>query len=135
LAWLLYGTLHAFRGEGAVALRSTRRALRLSPLDPMRYYYDSLAATAATVAESYDEAIRLAKRSLKSNRTHTSTYRALAIAQALSGRLDDARDSVRTLMQLDPAITTSQWLAKSPTRDYPIGPVYAQALRDAGMPP
>ena len=47
LAWLLKGTLHAFKGEGKTAMEHTQRALRLSPLDPLRYYYDSLAATAA----------------------------------------------------------------------------------------
>ena len=50
LAWLLKGTLHAFKGEGEQAVYGTEHALRLSPLDPLRYFYDSLAATAALSA-------------------------------------------------------------------------------------
>ena len=40
LAWLLKGTLHAFRDEGKEAVRHTRHALKLSPLDPLKYYFD-----------------------------------------------------------------------------------------------
>ena len=42
LAWLLKGTLHAFRDEGKEAVRHTRHALKLSPLDPLKYYFDPL---------------------------------------------------------------------------------------------
>ncbi len=46
LAWSLRGALHAFTGNGQQAVTCTRRALRLSPIDPHRYFYDSLAASA-----------------------------------------------------------------------------------------
>ena len=42
LAWLLKGTLHAFKGEGAIAVEHTERSLKLSPLDPHRYFYARL---------------------------------------------------------------------------------------------
>jgi tetratricopeptide (TPR) repeat protein len=134
LAWLLFGTLHAFRGQGAEAVRATRRALRLSPLDPLRYYYDSLAASAATAAGHHAEAIRLARRSLRANRTHTSTYRALAIAQWESGDEAGARDTMATLRALDPTLSVGTWLARSPSRDYPIGRHWADVMRRCGLP-
>src|SRR2546428_414892 len=61
LAWLLKGTMHAFKGEGKQAIEGTRRALRLSPLDPLRYFYDSLAATAALSAGDYARRLALGK--------------------------------------------------------------------------
>lgn len=134
LANLLMGTLHAFRGEGKPAVRATQRALRLSPLDPLRYYFDSLAASAAVADDQHERAIRLAQRSLRLNRTHTSTYRALAIAQWLSGRHDEARGTVERLRALDPQLTVGGWLARSPSRDHPIGERWADALRAAGLP-
>jgi tetratricopeptide (TPR) repeat protein len=70
LAWLLKGTLHAFRGEGVDALHDSKRALRLSPLDPIRYFYDSLSATAALAGGEPARAVELAERSLKANRRH-----------------------------------------------------------------
>ena len=39
-AWLLKGTLHAFKSEGEQAVEHTERALALSPLDPHRYFYE-----------------------------------------------------------------------------------------------
>lgn len=134
LANLLKGTLHAFKGEGEAAVEGTERALLLSPLDPIRYFYQSLAASAAVAAGRYDRAIELARQSLRANRTHTSTYRALAIAQSLSGRGDDARQTVQELLRLEPNYTVSGFVARSPSTAFPVGKVYAQALREAGVP-
>ena len=134
LAWLLKGTLHAFKGEGDIAVRTTQKALRLSPLDPMRYFYESLAATAAMSAGHFERAIELARRSLRLNRTHTSTYRAMAIAQARLGRLDDARHTMAELLRLEPTLTVTKWLERSPTSGYETGRVWADALRRAGLP-
>jgi TolB-like protein len=64
LAWLLKGTMHAFMGDGQQAITDTQRALRLSPLDPHRFFYDSLAGTACISAGDYMGALRLAHRSL-----------------------------------------------------------------------
>lgn len=133
LAWLLTGTLNAFMGNGGDALEASERALRLSPLDPLRYFYDSLAASAAITAGKYERAIELAKRSLKANRSHTSTYRALAIAQSLSGQMDDARDTVQRLLQLEPSFTVTQFLARTPARGAMASTV-AEALLRAGLP-
>lgn len=133
LAWLLTGTLNAFIGNGAEALEASERALRLSPLDPLRYFYDSLAASAAVTAGKYDRAIELAKRSLKANRTHTSTYRALAIAQSLSDQMDDARDTVQKLLQLEPEFTVARFLARTPAKGE-LASTVADALLRAGLP-
>jgi adenylate cyclase len=134
LAHLLKGTLHAFRGEGKQAMKDSQHALRLSPLDPHRYFYDSLAATAALGAARYDRAIELAQRSLRANRTHASTLRALTIAQWQSGRHDDARKTVAELMKLEPNLTVSSYRKLHPAADYETGKIWASALESAGVP-
>lgn len=134
LAWLLKGTLHAFRGEGVAAVSGTERALSLSPLDPMRYFYESLAATANASANAFERAIELGQRSLKNNRMHTSTYRALAIAQARSNKLVEARETVAQLLKLDPGFTLSGFAARSPTSKFAHGKDLVAALRLAGVP-
>jgi adenylate cyclase len=138
MAWLLKGMLHAFKGEseGAVALSNSTRALYLSPLDPMRYFYDSLGASASIAGKDYKRAIVLAQRSLRANKTHTSTYRALALAQSLDGDLDGAKKTVLQLLQLDASFTVSKFMERYPGRLH--DPIYAQklagALKDAGVP-
>jgi class 3 adenylate cyclase/TolB-like protein/Tfp pilus assembly protein PilF len=134
LAYLLKGTLHAFRGEGPQALKDSQHALRLSPLDPHRYFYDSLAATAALGANRFDRAIELAQRSLRSNRTHASTLRALTIAQWQSGRHDDARKTVAELLKVEPTLTVTGYLKVHPAAEYETGKTWAEALGSAGVP-
>ena len=134
LAWVLKGTMHAFRAEGKEAMAATQRALKLSPLDPQRYFYEALAATAALSAKKYDKAISLAQHSLRMNRTHASTLRAMAIAQWELGRADEARKTVRELMTLEPALTVTNYLQRSPASGYETGRIWSSALRNAGVP-
>jgi class 3 adenylate cyclase/TolB-like protein/Tfp pilus assembly protein PilF len=134
LAWLLRGTLHAFKGEGAVAISDTQRALKLSPLDPHRYFYDSLAATAALSAGQYKRAIELANHSLRANRTHTSTFRALAISQWQLGLHDDARRTVGELMRLEPSLTITRYRERHPSSQFETGRIWSKALLEAGVP-
>ncbi len=136
MAMLLMGTMHAFLGQGEPAWDLTQASLRLSPLDPLRYFYLSLSASAAISAQRYDDAADLAQRSLRANRTHLSTYRALALAQALGGRIPQARQTVTELLKLEPGFTTAAFLARYPGRDE--APEYtrrlADAFRSAGLP-
>jgi class 3 adenylate cyclase/TolB-like protein/tetratricopeptide (TPR) repeat protein len=134
LAWLLKGTLHAFMGDGAQAVDNTQRALKLTPLDPHRYFYDSLAATACLAACRYEDALDLAQRSLRANRKHTSTLRAMATAQWQLGRHDQARQTVQELMKLEPTLTISRYLERAPSAPFRLGKEVANALRQAGVP-
>lgn len=134
LAWLLKGTLHAFRGEGKAAMTDTEKALMLSPLDPLRYFYDSLAATAALSAEDYIRASELAQRSLRANRTHTSAWRALTVAETYLGRSELATQAASELLRLEPRFTVRGFLNRSPSNWSTFGQKCAQAFRVAGVP-
>ncbi|MCZ8100575.1 MAG: BTAD domain-containing putative transcriptional regulator [Burkholderiales bacterium] len=134
LAWLLKSTLHTFRGEGTPALGAADRALRLSPLDPRRWYYDALAASAAVSAGDYERAIDLARRSIRSNRTHSSSFRALTIALSLGGREEEARQAAGELLRLQPDLTVSSYRERHPSGAFAIGATLADALRRAGVP-
>jgi len=134
LAWLLRGTLHAFMGNGMQAVNDTQRALKLTPLDPHRYFYESLAATACLAARDYQGAHDLAVQSLRSNRTHTSTLRVLAISAWALGLHKEARETANELMRLEPNLTVSNWLARSPSAPYSTGKEWAKLLREIGLP-
>jgi class 3 adenylate cyclase/TolB-like protein len=134
MAWLLKGTLLAFKDAGKSAVEHTEHALKLSPLDPHRYFYDSLAATAALSAGQYKRAIDLANRSLRANRTHTSTFRALAIAQWQLGLQQEARKTVTELMKLEPGLTVAKYRERHPSGGYETGRIWSSALQGAGVP-
>jgi tetratricopeptide (TPR) repeat protein len=135
LAWLWSAITHGWRGRGAQAVQCSDRALSLSPLDPMIYYFNSLAGLANLVAERYDRAIELSSRSLRENRLHTPTLRTLAAALVLAGRLDEARDTIGALRELEPGLTAGAVAARYPGRDSPHAARLIGALVEAGLPP
>jgi len=134
LAWLLLGTALGFQSQGEEAVRHSEMALSLSPVDPMRFFYHVHGSATALAAGRYDRAIDFAQRALTANRQHTSTYRSLAIAQSLSGRLDDARKTVEQMLVQDPSYSVCTFLERSPGAKFGQGERFAQALREAGLP-
>ncbi|WGS22397.1 MULTISPECIES: adenylate/guanylate cyclase domain-containing protein [unclassified Bradyrhizobium] len=134
LGWLYRGTVNAFNGEGEAAVVATRRALELSPLDPQRYYFESLGATAELSAHHYEEAERLARSSLIHNRMHPSTWRVLTIALVSQGRMDDARAALASMRKLEPALTIERYIARIPNAQLETGRWWARCLEMAGLP-
>ena len=134
LAWLFSGVLHSFKGEGAPAKAAAEKSLGLSPLDPLLYFYQSLAASAVLASGDYERAITLAQASLRSNKAHSSTYRALVIGLALSGRVVEAQQIVKSLLQIEPHFSIQNFRERSPSRGLPIGQVFIDALKMAGVP-
>jgi class 3 adenylate cyclase/TolB-like protein len=134
LGWLYLGTVNAFMGEGKAAVDATRRAMELSPLDPQRYYFESLGATAELAAEQYESAERLARSSLVLHRMHSSTWRALTISLVAQDRMDEAREALAKLRQLEPQLTVERYLARIPNAALEIGRRWACCLAMAGLP-
>jgi adenylate cyclase len=134
LAWLQKGNALSFAGNGGSALVHAEKALSLSPLDPARHFYLSLLASAALTARNWDRAISAARQSLLQNQEHVSTFRVLTIAQAMSGRLDDAKQSLKQLLRLEPGLTVAAFVARSPGGHSGLALEFGQALSDAGLP-
>ncbi|SDD77997.1 TolB amino-terminal domain-containing protein [Variovorax sp. CF079] len=133
LAWLFKGVMHGFLGEGELALEAAERSLALSPCDPLKHYFESLAATAALGAGDYKRAIELATSSLRGNRTHPSTFRSLAIACAMSGDIVAGRKAVEGLLAMAPAYRLDDFKKKSGWLIGPLGAEYARALERVGL--
>jgi adenylate cyclase len=134
LAWLFSATRHAYLGEGPQAEAAGEKALRLSPIDPLRYFFESLAATAAAGNSHWRRSIELSRRSIKSNRTHASTWRTLVFALVQDGAHDEARQATTELMRIEPGLTVSGFRTRFPGRDGPMAEPWAQALLTAGVP-
>ena len=134
LAWLYLGTLRGWRDEGATAWEAASRSLALSPVDPLRYYFDTLAGFAALVAGRLDDAERLARRSLRAHRLHTATHRTLAIAQWLRGDEDGARATMADMLRLEPGFRLQAYRVRFPGGEGPLLQRFAEVLREAGAP-
>jgi adenylate cyclase len=134
LAWLWRGLTHTWRGNGQEAIQCADRALSLSPLDPMIYYFNSLAGMANLIGEAYERAIDLSTRSLRENRLHTPTLRTLSAALVLSGRHEEARETMDRLRELEPGLTARALQARYPGRESPQAGRFIEALVSAGLP-
>lgn len=134
LAWLLKGSDYAFTGDGSAAVADTQKAIRLSPLDPHRYYYDTLAATAYLADRQYEQALKFADRSLRANKMHTSSLRAKSVACWQLGRRDEARKVGKVLMDLEPNLSIKTWRARTPSSGHPISDEWADILKKVGVP-
>ena len=135
LAWLLKGTMHTFKGEGDLAVSHTRKAVKLSPLDPQKYYYDSLLASAELVAGNYDQALAAIESSYKLNKYHASTLRVRTMLLSILGEPSKAADSGKELLELMPHFTVSAYRKNLPVTGTALVDICAKALLDAGIPP
>jgi tetratricopeptide (TPR) repeat protein len=133
-AWLWSAAAHAWIGNGPLAIEEINKAMALSPYDPLMYAYSGIAAMAYLVDGQYERAIECALRSLRENRTYTSSYRQLVMALALAGREDEARASARRLLELEPDLTVAGFRRRYPGSASPQTDRFCDALARAGVP-
>ena len=134
LAWIFKSTLHSFSGEGRDAVLAAEKALALSPLDPLRYYFTSLASSAYLTDGQFDQAISYARESMQLNAAHMSTHRVLVIALAMRGETAQATDAAKRLLKADPNFSVRQFRKNHPSGATEMGRSFADALMSAGIP-
>lgn len=134
-SWLVRSAVESFLGHGEAAWECALRARQLSPMDPLKHYYDGLTASAAICAERWPEALQFARLSLSKDARHLPTLRALAIAQVHLGQVDGARDTMSKVLQLQPAFNLNDYVHNAPPGGEAVRTKWAEALREAGAPP
>lgn len=134
LAWLFRGVTYAFQNEGELALQASQRALDLSPLDPLRYYFEALTASSAIAAGNYAMAVDLCNSAIRRNHMHAHTYRALILAYCSSDQPELARKTALQLLKLAPETNVERFLGMSASADYAFGKNMASAMRVSGIP-
>src|SRR5262249_29443732 len=101
-AWYASGTVRAFRGgEPDVTIEHLRRAMRLSPRDPLMFTMQGVTAFAHFFAGRYEEAISWAEKAFWERPNILATLRITAASYALAGRLEEARKAVARALELD----------------------------------
>jgi adenylate cyclase len=132
-AWNFSGWIRIFRGEHQPAIDRFEHALRLSPRDPTVFHTRIGIAYANFLVGDYEKASSAAQDALR-DQTWLGGLRVLAASKALAGQLEDAREVVGRLLNLDPAVRISNLKDRiSPLRPEDFAK-YADALRKAGLP-
>lgn len=133
IGWLYRSVWSSMWGSTEDSVAEAETASRLSPIDPMKYYYDTILASALSTDGQHDLAIAVARRALKANRYHQPTMRPLIYSLVERGRMDEAQAVLQDLLAQSPNFTISAYMGlgggESRTR-----PKVAGALRRLGVP-
>jgi Flp pilus assembly protein TadD len=130
-AWFLGGFVRDWRGDPEGAVEHFTHAMRLSPLDPEMYRMQAGMAIAHIFAGRFEEAAIWAKRAY---REMPAQLMVAAASFALAGRLEEARQAMDRLRELDPTLRPSNVTKYVPiSRPQDIA-VFVEGLRKAGLP-
>ena len=131
LAWGTRGWVYRVAGQSEEAVLSFERAIRMSPKDPLQHRVFVRMGYAFVELSRFDEAIVAAKKALRQNPSYWVAYRCLASALGHLGRDAEAREAVARLLELDPAISVSEWIARGGQSNAKL---MIEGLRKAGLP-
>ena len=135
LGWFASGAVSYRENQPDRAIEAFQRAMRLSPLDPLAHYFTGGLAMAHVIAGRYEEAIEWADRSLRELPRYESALRNRIVACAQLGRIDEARDGLRRLLEITPEVTIARYKALYKVTHPPkIIDLYVEGLRKAGLP-
>jgi tetratricopeptide (TPR) repeat protein len=129
----LYGLVLSACGRWKEGSDAARRALRLSPRGPLSAIYHAIAAYAEFVGRNYDEAIRLARESVRQRFDFVGAHRILTAAAGMSGETDLARAALRDLRRVQPGISLAWMESHLQVRPPAEREHYLEAFRRAGL--
>jgi TolB-like protein/Tfp pilus assembly protein PilF len=134
-AWGLSASTCCFLGRPEEALERLRNAFRLSPFDPMSFFFLTVAGLAEFISGRYEEAVIWLRKAQRENPRFTPMRRQLAATLALLGRDDEAKAAAASLLEMDPQFRVSVFASWYPLRRPDDLERLATGLRLAGLPP
>jgi TolB-like protein len=133
-AWGVSGSTYSFLGRPDEALDRLRNARRLSPFDPMNFFFCTVAGLAEFVAGRYDQAIGWLRKAERLNARFAACQRTLAASLALSGDTEAASAVASNLLAIAPRFRVSVFTSWYPLRREDDLRRLATGLRLAGLP-
>jgi TolB-like protein/Tfp pilus assembly protein PilF len=128
-----YATALAFAGRWEDAIEAVKRALRLSPRDPLLVFNYGSASLAHYFGRNYEEAVRQAQTAIRLRADYAGAHRVLVAAAAMSGQAELAASALQALRRAQPNvsidwITTHVPIKLDADRDH-----YLEGFRRAGL--
>src|SRR5207249_10105815 len=97
-AWGVSGSTYCFLGRPDEALERLRNARRLSPFDPMNFFFCTVAGLAEFVAGRYDQSVGWLRKAERLTARFAACQRTLAASLALSGDTEAASAAASNLL-------------------------------------
>jgi TolB-like protein len=128
-----YALLLSYNGRWQEAADAVRRAIRLSPRDPFLAAYYGVASYAQFVGRNYQEAIKLARESLRQRRDFVGAHRVLTAAAGMAGDAELGERALAELRRVQPNISLDWIAANIPIRHAAEREHYLEGFRRAGL--
>ena len=133
LAQAIYGLTLAYSGHWQEADVAARRALRLSPRDPLSALYFGVASYAQFVGRHYEEAMQLAQAAVRLRGDYAGGHRLLAASAAMAGQKDVAAAAIQSLRRAQPNVSLAWIASQMPFQQAAEREHYVEAFRRAGL--
>ena len=133
LAQGYYGLTLSYCGRWQEGDLAARRALRLSPRDPFSALYYGIAAYSQFNGHNYDEAMRLARESIRERNDFVGGHRVFTAAAGMAGLTAIATAALQELRRAQPNISID-WVEKQmPFQHDEDRQHYLEGFRRAGL--
>ncbi|OAF14843.1 hypothetical protein AYJ54_41410 [Bradyrhizobium centrolobii] len=133
MSYAFYGVTLCYAGRWQDGDAAARRALRLSPRDPFAAIYCGVAAYAQFIGRNYDEAVQLARESLRQRGDFVGAHRVLTASAGMLGNRELAASALQGLRRAQPNISLNWIMRELPMQEEEDRKHYIEGFRRAGM--
>jgi tetratricopeptide (TPR) repeat protein len=133
MAHAFYGVTLCYAGRWQNGDVAARRALRLSPRDPFSAMNYATASYAQFVGRDYEEAMRLARETIRRRSDFVGAHRVLTAAAAMAGHDDIAKAALQELRRVQPGISLAWIASQMPIKEAAELERYLEGFRRGGL--
>lgn len=133
IVWTLSGSSKVYNGEHRTAIRHATTAQQLSPRDPHIFLAEQVMMLAHFMLRELDRAELIGEVVLEKHPHHTSALNFMLAIQGHLGRHEQCAESLQRLRALDPDVSITRIVGRSPLRPEDLA-YYAEGLRRANVP-
>ena len=127
-----WGYALSFDGRSDEAIERMSLAMRMSPHDQQNSIFMGGMAVAQYLAERYDEAIDWARKAVQQGPSMTAPHRILCASLAQAGRIEEARQVLDRVREMQPYISVD-WVERMVPYTPQQLPRFLEGLRKAGL--
>jgi len=133
MAHAFYGVTLCYAGRWQDGDAAARRALRLSPRDPLAAIYCGVAAYAQFIGRNYEASIQMARESMRQRADFVGAHRVLTAAAGMLGDPALAASALEGLHRTQPGISLAWITSELPMLREDDRAHYLEGFRRAGM--
>jgi TolB-like protein/Tfp pilus assembly protein PilF len=132
LPYHVLGIALRLNGQYEEAISNHKKSIRLNPFCPIDYLNNL--AWAYLASQQYEKAISTWNKALDRNPDYLFAHMGLTAAHWLSGSEDEARQSAKHVLRINPKYSVGVWEKRLPYKDEAVHKQIYGAMRKAGLP-